>query len=125
VIVGNVTSDGVPVVDLPVSEQTWAAIIDTGFNGDVELPEGLRPFVNPRFKGRFHSMLAGGQTILEDIYEIDFPFEGELVAAEATFVENHKILVGTRLLRHHRLEIDFPGGTVKLERANQQSRADT
>ena len=41
-IVGTVNDDGVPVITLTAAEQIWSAIIDTGFNGDVELPDTLR-----------------------------------------------------------------------------------
>ena len=41
-IVGRVNSDGVPLLTLPVAGQSWAAIVDTCFNGDLELPQSLR-----------------------------------------------------------------------------------
>ena len=48
-IEGTVTIDGMPTVSLSVAGRTWPATVDTGFNGDVELPEELRSFVNARF----------------------------------------------------------------------------
>jgi predicted aspartyl protease len=115
-IVGSVREDGVPVVTISVAGRDWSAIIDTGFNGDLELPEGLRSSVNAKFKGRFHSLLAGGQTVLEDTYQVDFPFDGQTAVAEATFVQGGEILIGTNLLQPYRLEIDFPAQSVRLER---------
>ena len=41
-IEGIVSEDGVPVIELDVGGQRWQAIIDTGFNGELELPERLR-----------------------------------------------------------------------------------
>jgi hypothetical protein len=41
-IVGVVTEDGVPAIELEAGGERWQAIIDTGFNGEVELPERLR-----------------------------------------------------------------------------------
>jgi hypothetical protein len=38
---GRVRPDGTPVVLWPVAGSTWTAIVDTGFNGDLELPEVL------------------------------------------------------------------------------------
>jgi predicted aspartyl protease len=113
---GTVTSDGEPVIVLPVAGERWPSIIDTGFNGDLELPESLRPIVNARFKGRYRSLLAGGQIIEEDTYRVVFPFDGQTVTAEATFVTAGEILVGTHLIRRYRLEIDFPNRKVLLER---------
>jgi hypothetical protein len=50
------------------------------------------------------------------VFLIDFPFDGHVVAADATFIEDDSILIGTALLRGYRLEIDFVARTVKLER---------
>jgi predicted aspartyl protease len=101
---------------LVVAGQPWRAIIDTGFNGDLELPDSFRFSVHPRYRGRTQSILAGGQAVVEDYYQVDFPFDGEAVLAEATFVPGNEILIGTQLLQRHRLEINFPAGTVLLER---------
>jgi predicted aspartyl protease len=43
------------------------AIIDTGFNGDLELPESLRISLKVRFVSRVTSLLAAGQSIEEDL----------------------------------------------------------
>jgi hypothetical protein len=118
VIAGSVTDNGVPVITLVVAGQTWLATIDAGFNGDVELPEALRPAVRPRFIGRISSALAGGQSLEEDVYLVDFPFDGRTLRAEATFVPDSEILIGTQLLRPYRLEIHFPERTVLLERVS-------
>jgi predicted aspartyl protease len=113
---GHVTPEGEPIVLLPIAGRTWRAIIDTGFNGDLQLPEEVRDFVNPRFLQEIESQLAADQWVVEDLYAVDFAFDGAPVNAEATFVQSSDILVGTGLLRHHRLEIHFPARTVLLER---------
>ena len=115
-IQGRVTPKGVPTVSIPVAGSDWPATIDTGFNGDLELPEALRMAVNPRFKGQIVSSLAGGQKIEEDAFLVDFPFDGEMMLATATFVTAGNILIGTNLLRSHRLLIWFVSKTVELER---------
>jgi predicted aspartyl protease len=111
-----VNADGMPVILLAIAGQSWPAIIDTGFNGDLELPDSLKPAVNARYLNRLLSLLAGGLYIEEDNYEVDFPFDGQVVVAEATFVPRQDILLGTRLLQQYRLEIDFVARTVLLER---------
>ena len=113
-ITGTVTEDGVPVIILLVAGQVWQGIIDTGFNGDLELPEGLRSSVHARFIGRMTASLASGQHSEEDLYLVDFPFDGQRVEAEATFVSDQEILIGTHLLRSYRLAIHFPARTVLL-----------
>ena len=109
------TAEGVPVITLIVAGQAWPATIDTGFNGDLELPETLRSFVNARLVGQVHSLLAGGQSIVEDAFLVDFPFDGQTMRVQATFAAVAEILIGTHLLRHYRLEIDFVQQTVLLE----------
>ena len=115
-IYGTVSVDGVPTIPLSIASQDWTATIDTGFNGDLELPESLRNSLNARYVGQATSALAGGQTIEEAVYLVDFPFDGEVIHAEATFVVEHHILIGTRLLREYRLQVNFVLQTVELEK---------
>ena len=116
-ILGTVSTDGVPTITLSIGGQDWLAIVDTGFNGDLELPEGLRNALNARYVGRVTSALAGGQSIEEDVYLVEFPFDGQLIHAEATFVPSSQVLIGTHLLGEYSLQIDFIHKTVQLERA--------
>jgi predicted aspartyl protease len=115
-IVGRVMPPGVPTISLPVGGQPVPAVIDTGFNGDLELPAALARDVHPRFLGRGESLLAAGQTVDEDHFLVDFPFDGQVIEATATFVGSGVILIGTRLLQNYRLEINFVARTVLLER---------
>ncbi len=80
---GTVSDDGVPMIMVPVAGQMWPGIIDTGFNGDLELPETLRGSLTVRFIGRMSSLLARGQQIEEDVYLVEFPFDGQTVRLEA------------------------------------------
>jgi predicted aspartyl protease len=109
-----VTADGDPIITIPIVGQDWTAIIDTGFNGDLELPDALRVPLHARLLGYIVSNLAGGQRIVEENYRVDFPFDGQTIQADVTFVPGDELLIGTRLLRDHRLEIDFPNRIVQL-----------
>ena len=121
-IQGVVSPKGVPTILLPIAGQEWAATIDTGFNGDLELPEVLRASVNiVGYIGLLEFALAGGQTIEEDVYLVDFPFDGEVIEAEVTFVADSQILIGTYLLRDYRLQVNFVTHTVELERVSTAS----
>lgn len=108
--------DRQPRVFLSVDGQDWPALIDTGFNGDLELPYALERSVKPNFRGTVYSMLADGRLVAEDGYRVQFPFDGRIVEAEATFAPVSEILIGTRLLRDHRLEIGFRRRSVLIER---------
>jgi predicted aspartyl protease len=116
VITGEVSDDGVPLVELRIADQTYSAIIDTGFNGDVELPLELKGKLNDQSIGRLRSVLAGGQFIEEDAYTVDLPFDGEVIRAVATFAFDAQILIGTNLLRRYALRIGFASRYVELER---------
>jgi predicted aspartyl protease len=113
---GNVTDDGVPAIEVEVGGQRWWAIIDTGFNGELELAERLKSHVNAQFVGRVMSLLAASQRIEEDLFLVDFDFDGTTLRAQATFVDGDEILIGTHILWNHRRRIDFPAQTVAIER---------
>jgi predicted aspartyl protease len=115
---GVVNADGVPEITLRVADRDWPATIDTGFNGDLELPEALRAHVDARYAMQVVSLLAGGQELTEASYDVDFPFDGRIVNAEATFVDSDGILLGTNMLRDYRLTVDFVARTVLIERAD-------
>jgi predicted aspartyl protease len=116
-ITGFVSAEREPTVILEVAGRNWEAVVDTGFNGDLELPIALKRMLPCRFFGQVTSLLAGNQRIDEDAFHVDFPFDGQIVLAEATFVPGRQILIGTRLLKAYRLEIDFPKRTLRLDRA--------
>jgi predicted aspartyl protease len=101
-----------------VGGRAWPAAIDTGFNGDLELAQVLARVVGAQYEGAVVSVVADGREIFEDIYRVDFPFDGEVVAASATFAAVGEILIGTRLLQRHSLEIDFQARSVVIRRAN-------
>lgn len=122
-ITGTVTPDGIPLIEVAVAEQRWPAIIDTGFNGDVELPLELREAVNAQHLGRITSLLGSGQRVEEDLSLVDFPCDGQVVVLEATFAPSPDILIGTHLLRTYRLTIDFARRTLQLEPSDEAACA--
>ena len=59
-ILGVISLQGLPTIILPIAGGDWPATIDTGFNGDLELPDALRGLLNAQFVGRATAALAGG-----------------------------------------------------------------
>ena len=115
-IEGIITEDGVPAIEVQDGGQRWRAVIDTGFNGELELPERLLFHVNAQFVGRVTSLLAANQSVEEDVYLVDFYFDRKNVRVQATFVDGDEILIGTEMLQDYRLQIDFPAQAVIVER---------
>ena len=89
-ILGVVSVQGLPTITLAIDGRDWPATIDTGFNGDLELPEALREPLNAHFVGRATAALAGGQSVEEDLYLVDFPFYGPIVHAQAKFFFHYR-----------------------------------
>lgn len=111
--------EGIPTIHLTVGDKEWRATIDTGFSGELELPDGLAESVNRQYFGHGISLLAGGQSVEEDHYLVDFPFDGVTVRALATFVPGDEILVGTGLLAEYELNVGFPRSLVVLQRSGE------
>ncbi|MGD9857219.1 MAG: hypothetical protein AB7U20_19920 [Planctomycetaceae bacterium] len=115
-IEGWITGDDVPQIELPIAGASWMAVVDTGFNGYMELPQALLEQLDAEYQGEAFSLLAGGQSISEKVYLIDIQFDGDLRTAEVSFAASDTILLGTKLLSHHQLVIDFPGKGVTLSK---------
>jgi clan AA aspartic protease len=115
-ISGTVTASGTPIIQKVIGGQTWDAIVDTGFNGYLELPESLYSALSPQYLFDSVSMLAAGQTVVEQLFEVQITFDGMPITAEVTFAPDSQILLGTALLQAHRLDINFKTATVLIER---------
>jgi predicted aspartyl protease len=115
-LVGVVNNDGLPVIPYAVGGTDWSAVIDTGFSGDLELPDTLRGMFPERPDLPIIFLLGAGQAIMQQSYRIDFPFDGQTVEAITTYARRLDILIGTGLLKDYRLEVNFAARTVLLER---------
>lgn len=78
---GSLNERGTPTVSLPFGRTDWSAIVDTGFNGDLELPIALRDVLDCHYAGRVRSELAGGRVVRDDVYVVEMPFDGQIVEA--------------------------------------------
>lgn len=115
-VTGEVTPTGEVTIQIPVHGAVWPAVVDTGFNGDLELPLSLFEAFEPEYLTEELFELAAGQSVVQYVYVVRFPFDDLVVPATATFVDGDTILIGTGMLRHHLLTVDFVARTVLLER---------
>lgn len=116
-IVGQVTDDGVPIIRFDLADEVLDAIIDTGFNGDLELPRRLQHCLGAKFVNTVESILAAGQSVVEDVFSVRVPFDGQIIEAEVTFSDSGAVLIGTHFLRQYHLQIDFVKQSVLVKRA--------
>ncbi len=116
-IEGIVTDEGEPVITLSIDGSDLQAVIDTGFNGDLQLPLACRDSIPHALAGTESWVLANNEVIEEDSYRIEIQFDGEAAPALVSFVPGEGALIGTNFLRKYRLFIDFAARTVRLERA--------
>ena len=113
---GEVDPRGTPILRLTIAGQEWVAVIDTGFDGELELPDFLAPYFQAGPASPARTTLGAGTVVDENLYLIEFPFDGEVVQAEAAFSPVPEILIGTTMLLNYRLEVNFVARTVVLEK---------
>lgn len=121
---GFVNRTGSPLIPLRYADQDLMAVVDSGFNGDLELPETFFDAASQDFIGSVESFLAGGQQVEEDMYEVRIVFDGTPMTVETTFADTSMALVGTRLMKEHRLLIDFVQKTLSLKRPRETTHQD-
>lgn len=114
--------NGSPIIEMNIQGKIWKAVVDTGFNSDLELPRSLFDAVVIRYVSEGYSMLAGGLSTVQEFYQVRVPFDGQVVEALATFVDEETILLGTGLLKEYVLLIDFPAGSVHLTHTSNKPR---
>lgn len=113
---GALSITGTPVLLTSIAGKSWRTIVDTGFDGDLELPQALFDDCMIEHIGPTLNVLAGGVTIVEELYRVQIIFDGRQRNAEATFVDGEEILLGTGMLMDYHMTIDFPASTIELSR---------
>jgi predicted aspartyl protease len=116
-ISGHTNEHGTPLITLDVADQSWPAVIDTGFTGQFALPEQLKEPLEAVCLGPSEWALADGSVVELDSHLVEMVFDGDQVLAEVTFQKLQTIVVGTHALQRHRLLVDFHANTVLLERS--------
>jgi clan AA aspartic protease len=112
VLKGIVNDREEPVINLHLITSKGHAhfhpvIIDTGFNGNLSVPEKLAKRYGWTWIGNESYEIATGDVVEQKVFlgEIRWFGSSQQVYAVASHAED--ILMGTRLLRQQRLNIDF------------------
>lgn len=94
--------------------QEITAVIDTGFNGFLTLSPLLVRQLNLPHIGQSRALMANGQQVLVDLYEVSTLWDGQWRAVEADAAEADA-LMGMALLHRHSVYIEaVEGGTVTI-----------
>jgi clan AA aspartic protease len=91
------------------------AVIDTGFNGFLSLPITIIMELDLLWNYRDRATLGDGSETLFDVYNAEVIWNGQYRAIEVNAAETEPLL-GMRMLKEHRLQIDtIEGGLVTIE----------
>jgi clan AA aspartic protease len=93
-----------------------AAIVDTGFDGQLCLPISLAVTLGLLLTSVEEVELADGTRKHELVYSGSVRFLGRRRKIRIFLTNSEDALVGTELLKDCRLTIDFPTGKVQLKR---------
>jgi len=97
------------------AEVAVEAVIDTGFNGYLTMPQPLIDFLGLPWRRRGSGILADGSRIIFDIYEAEVIWDGELrrVAVDGSEADP---LIGMSLLQGYELLIQVvKNGNVAIK----------
>jgi predicted aspartyl protease len=115
---GVVTEQDTPEITMAIAGRDFRAVVDSGFNGYLELPGILQTELELVDAGIVESTLAADQIVYEQCYQIEVEFDGQTMEAIVTFSSSDTILVGTKMMLQHRLLIDFPARSLRIESAD-------
>ena len=119
-IQGVVTAAYEPIVNLTVQGPTGQsreieAVIGTGFNGFLTLPQNLVTELGLVYRDRGRAILADGSETLLDIYDVVVLWDSHLRNTRASSAATTP-LIGMRMLEHHDLNVQVrAGGRVVIE----------
>lgn len=116
---GHVNSRGEPVVRIFLlfstnRSQSHSAVIDTGFNGTLSLPESLIQRLGWRWIGYESYEIATGDVVREKVFVGRIRWFGRTQEVDTVASHAKDILIGTRLLEERRLTIDFHKRRVRI-----------
>ena len=113
---GKLTAGGLPTVPVTVGATTVDAVVDTGFDGHLQLPDTLAGATPRVFYRVERFVFPDGSWADFEVYVIGVEFDGGDVITRAVYTPSSESLIGHRFLTDYRLTIDYPAGTVPLDR---------
>jgi clan AA aspartic protease len=96
----------------PTEIEAW---IDTGFTGDLVLPQVLIDGLGLPQSGAVGARLADGSAVVMDTYSCVLDWFGEEKQIEVVANSGRIPLLGVGVLRPHKLTVDYPLQTLTIE----------
>jgi clan AA aspartic protease len=118
---GRVDDDGKGLIQIVIpasslaAELTIEAWIDTGFTGELVLPEALVIQLGLTPSGTIDAELGDGGEVELRTYTCRLNWFGQELQIEVIGSESDNALLGIGLLLERKLFIDFPAKTVSIE----------
>lgn len=116
-IVGRVNDRDEPICEIEIifhQPRKFSAVIDTGFNGYISIPQKIIFLTGWRFIGHDEYELASGEILKERVYLGEVIFDGKKQPVYALANRTDDILIGTKLLDDKILSIDFKSKKLKV-----------
>lgn len=95
---GSLKPDGRAVVPVQTAGCPLDAVIDTGLDGGLSLPDVLRPHLNLPERSRAPYQLGDGSRVEFIGYDVEFELGGDLVATEAIYSSGTEVALGVKAL---------------------------
>lgn len=115
---GRVTARGetwFPIMLLGAEEIATEGLVDTGFTELLSLPASLCSRLRLPSIGLRDYELADGSIVASEVVSARIRFLGRTRRVLAVLADSDEVLIGTQLLRGHRLTIRFRGRTARLD----------
>ena len=90
------------------------AVVDTGFNGMISIPNVWIAKSAWKFIGHEEYEIATGEIVRQRVFLGDLIFDGQRMKAYILASPAKDILIGTKMLNEEILEIDFLKKLVKI-----------
>lgn len=115
---GFVNENDEPLVPITLllknRSRRFRAVLDTGFNGYLSIPEAVIQRSGWTFVGYEEYEIATGDRVRERVYLGDVIFDRQRFTTHAVTSRAEDVLIGTRLLSGKALHIDFKKRTVRI-----------
>ena len=121
-IEGRVTDESLePMVEIGLKQGDTLtmiqAVVDTGFSGYLCVAEQCVDQLDMTFEFAESYELANGEVIVKDVFRGSIVFHGRALEVDLILTASQDTLIGASLLKDHKLSIDYPGRTVRIEQA--------